>query len=180
MPKKKHTKIAQIYRVYKRPNVPPHLICNDHNRMEFISEFDTVSAYLKFLQDKMFVNENNKYVFIVKKYINGIGQRRKIPMYISSYYDKNTLYYSGGLSNSFTDVWYKHEYAYNCRYKKNWDETGRREPNECSDYMYDYPKILQRCMIFKEDLIKNRFHPRHICKFRDWKIDEFSKSDTDE
>jgi len=31
----------------------------------------------------------------------------------------------------------------------------------------------QNCLLFKEDLIKNRFHPKNISKFRDWKIDGF-------
>ena len=40
-------------------------------------------------------------------------------------------------------------------------------------FTYDYDKIRAHCLIFKEDIIKNRFHPRNIPKFRDWGIDGF-------
>lgn len=42
-----------------------------------------------------------------------------------------------------------------------------------SIFTYDYDAIQTRCMIYKEELIKNRFHPRNITKFQDWKIDGF-------
>jgi hypothetical protein len=32
----------------------------------------------------------------------------------------------------------------------------------------------------KEDLMKNRFHPRNISKFRDWGIDGFEDYECDE
>jgi hypothetical protein len=32
----------------------------------------------------------------------------------------------------------------------------------------------------KEDLVKNRFHPRNISKFRDWGIDGFEDYECDE
>jgi len=35
-------------------------------------------------------------------------------------------------------------------------------------FTYDYKKMKQNCMLFKEDLMKNRFHPRNIPKFKDW------------
>lgn len=40
-------------------------------------------------------------------------------------------------------------------------------------FIYDYDAMRKHCLIFKEELIKNRFHPRNICKFYDWKIDGF-------
>ena len=40
-------------------------------------------------------------------------------------------------------------------------------------FTYDYDKIRAHCLIFKEDIIKNRFHPKNIHKFRDWGIDGF-------
>ena len=40
-------------------------------------------------------------------------------------------------------------------------------------FTYDYDKIKEHCLIFKEDIMKNRFHPRNIPKFRDWGIDGF-------
>jgi len=35
-------------------------------------------------------------------------------------------------------------------------------------FKYDYIQMKENCMLFKEDLIKNRFHPRNISKFKDW------------
>ena len=29
------------------------------------------------------------------------------------------------------------------------------------------------CMLFKEELMKNRFHPRNIPKFKDWGVNGF-------
>jgi len=47
-------------------------------------------------------------------------------------------------------------------------------------YVYDYQAMLSRCLVIKEELMKNRFHPRHLLKFRDWRIDGFdSDSDSD-
>jgi len=40
-------------------------------------------------------------------------------------------------------------------------------------FKYDYNKMKDNCMLFKEDLIKNRFHPRNISKFKHWKINMF-------
>ena len=40
-------------------------------------------------------------------------------------------------------------------------------------FTYDYKKMKQNCMLFKEDLMKNRFHPCNIPKFKDWRIDGF-------
>jgi len=40
-------------------------------------------------------------------------------------------------------------------------------------FTYDYIKMQQNCMLFKEDLMKNRFHPRNILKFKDWGVNGF-------
>jgi len=40
-------------------------------------------------------------------------------------------------------------------------------------FKYDYKKMKLNCMLFKEELMKNRFHPRNIPKFKDWMIDGF-------
>ena len=75
--------------------------------------------------------------------------------------------------------------------KINWDNLSKnsnaihlleQNPNKICWYdlsgnpaicTYDYDKIRAHCLIFKEDIIKNRFHPRNIPKFRDWGIDGF-------
>jgi len=50
-----------------------------------------------------------------------------------------------------------------------------------SIFTYDYDAMHERCLIFKEELMKNRFHPRNLGKFRDWRIDGFdSDSDGDD
>jgi len=33
--------------------------------------------------------------------------------------------------------------------------------------------MKQNCMLFKEDLMKNRFHPCNIPKFKHWGVDGF-------
>ena len=40
-------------------------------------------------------------------------------------------------------------------------------------FTYDYKKMRLNCMLFKEDLIKNRLHPCNIAKFKDWRINGF-------
>ena len=40
-------------------------------------------------------------------------------------------------------------------------------------FTYDYKQMKQNCMLFKEDLMKNRFHPCNIPKFKDWRVDGF-------
>ena len=35
-------------------------------------------------------------------------------------------------------------------------------------FEYDYAAMWRRCMIFKEDLVKNRFHPDNMTKMEDW------------
>ena len=41
-------------------------------------------------------------------------------------------------------------------------------------FQYDYDAMRKRCGVFKEDLIKNRFHPRNLIagKFKDWRSEE--------
>ncbi len=40
-------------------------------------------------------------------------------------------------------------------------------------FKYDYKTMQQNCMLFKEELMKNMFHPRNIPKFKDWGVDGF-------
>ena len=40
-------------------------------------------------------------------------------------------------------------------------------------FKYDYKQMKDNCMLFKEDLMKNRFHPCNILKFKDWKVNGF-------
>ena len=42
-----------------------------------------------------------------------------------------------------------------------------------SIFEYNYASMRKHCNIYKEDLMKNRFHPRNLDKFRDWGIDGF-------
>ncbi len=36
--------------------------------------------------------------------------------------------------------------------------------------------MKQNCLLFKEDLIKNRFHPCNISKFKDWGVNGFESN----
>ena len=49
-------------------------------------------------------------------------------------------------------------------------------------FQYDYEAMEKKCMLFKEDLIKDRFHPRNLIagKFKDWGIDGFDSDSEDE
>jgi len=49
-------------------------------------------------------------------------------------------------------------------------------------FQYDYDALRERCGVFKEDLIKDRFHPRNLIagKFKDWGIDGFEDDSEDE
>ena len=51
-----------------------------------------------------------------------------------------------------------------------------------SIFQYDYDAMRERCSVFKEDLIKDRFHPRNLIagKFKDWGIDGFDSDSEDE
>ena len=40
-------------------------------------------------------------------------------------------------------------------------------------FKYDYKQMKVNCMLFKEDLIKNRFHPCNIAKFKGWRVNGF-------
>ena len=46
-------------------------------------------------------------------------------------------------------------------------------------FQYDYDALRERCGVFKEDLMKDRFHPRNLIagKFKDWGIDGFDSED---
>jgi hypothetical protein len=47
-------------------------------------------------------------------------------------------------------------------------------------FTYDYEKMKENCLRFKEELMKERFHPSNLAKFREWGIDGFdSDSDSD-
>jgi hypothetical protein len=35
-------------------------------------------------------------------------------------------------------------------------------------FIYDYDKMRDNCLLFKEDLMKERFHPRNLRKFSSW------------
>jgi len=35
-------------------------------------------------------------------------------------------------------------------------------------FAYDYQAIAERCCLFKRDLMKNRFHPRHLDQLENW------------
>ena len=35
-------------------------------------------------------------------------------------------------------------------------------------FAYDYDKMRENCLLFKEDLMKERFHPRNLRKFSSW------------
>ena len=43
-------------------------------------------------------------------------------------------------------------------------------------FKYDYKQMKQNCMLFKEDLIKNRFHPSNIPKFKNWRVNGFESN----
>ena len=40
-------------------------------------------------------------------------------------------------------------------------------------FKYDYKQMKVNCMLFKEDLIKNRYHPCNIAKFKGWRVNGF-------
>ena len=40
-------------------------------------------------------------------------------------------------------------------------------------FTYDYQNMKLNCLIFKENLMKNRFHPRNISKFKYWGFNGF-------
>ena len=35
-------------------------------------------------------------------------------------------------------------------------------------FTYDYDKMRENCLLFKEDLMKERFHPKNLYKFSSW------------
>ena len=46
-------------------------------------------------------------------------------------------------------------------------------------FTYDYDMMRENCLLFKEDLMKERFHPRNLYKFNSWGhnggIDEYDE-----
>ena len=50
------------------------------------------------------------------------------------------------------------------QYKINWHWLSLN-PNI---FTYDYDKMRENCLLFKEDLMKERFHPRNLYKFSSW------------
>jgi len=57
--------------------------------------------------------------------------------------------------------------------KKKYKNTYKYLYQNPHIFNYDYKKMKQNCMLFKEDLIKNRFHPCNIPKFKDWRVNGF-------
>ena len=49
-------------------------------------------------------------------------------------------------------------------------------------FQYDYEAMEKKCRSLKEDLMKDRFHPRNLIagKFKDWKIDGFDSDSEDD
>lgn len=60
------------------------------------------------------------------------------------------------------------EYIYSISYRVG-DNPAYCMIND--EYWYHYDFIKLRCLIYKEELFQNWFHPRNLNKFRDWKID---------
>ena len=48
--------------------------------------------------------------------------------------------------------------------KINWYEFSKNN----YIFAYDYDKMRENCLLFKEDLMKNRFHPINLYKFSSW------------
>ena len=48
--------------------------------------------------------------------------------------------------------------------KINWKWLSKNP----SIFEYDYESMTERCNIYKEELIANRFHPTNLSKFMDW------------
>jgi hypothetical protein len=46
-------------------------------------------------------------------------------------------------------------------------------------FTYDYEKMNNNMLLFREDLMNERFHPRNIPKFRDWGIPWFEDYEDD-
>ena len=49
-----------------------------------------------------------------------------------------------------------------------------------SIFTYDYEKMRDNCLLFKEDLMKERFHPRNLRKFSSWGHDGGINEEDDE
>ena len=48
--------------------------------------------------------------------------------------------------------------------KINWAQMSKNP----SIFTYDYEKMRENCLLFKEDLMKERFNPRNLRKFSSW------------
>jgi len=183
-------KMFKQYCLYKRANYKTdvHLIVNSKDNMKFLGEFKKCEELLLFLQTYMFNDENKSNVFIVKRYLNNFARKKKTlsgPDYNYCSKGKNQYhdYHSGhnfgrpfepGYNTAiYSDVMLK--YTYNL--KRGWHESAYRAPSECDISNHDYADIQTRCLIIKKELMKNRFHPNNISKFRGWGINGFC-SDT--
>ena len=47
-------------------------------------------------------------------------------------------------------------------------------------FTYDYEKMRENCLLFKEDLMKERFHPRNLYKFSSWGFEGIEEDGDDE
>ena len=58
--------------------------------------------------------------------------------------------------------------------EKNQDKISWKDLSR-SPYIfkYDYKQMKANCMLFKKDLIKNRYHPCNIAKFKGWRVNGF-------
>ena len=53
--------------------------------------------------------------------------------------------------------------------KANQDKIDWYELSENPNiFTYNYDKMRENCLLFKEDLMKERFHPRNLYKFSSW------------
>ena len=53
--------------------------------------------------------------------------------------------------------------------KLNQDKIDWQDLSETPNiFTYNYDIMRENCLLFKEDLMKNRFHPRNLYKFSSW------------
>jgi hypothetical protein len=60
--------------------------------------------------------------------------------------------------------------------KINWTQLSQNP----SIFAYDYEKMYTNMLLFKEDLMKERFHPRNLRKFSSWGHNGGIEDDDDE
>jgi hypothetical protein len=58
--------------------------------------------------------------------------------------------------------------------------TGGRLCSISHIFVYDYKQMRENCLLFKEELMKERFHLDNLSKFGSWGIDGFYDSETDD